>query len=95
MPYNLYRVAHLLVNLGWVDFDLVCSPLCLALPGLMGNWQKWLSSRDIAQQVKCCGCNSNWMVNTTTDSSATTLSSAFSWLGEERNGNDNQPVKIE
>ena len=40
----LYRVAHLLANLGWVDFDFGCSTLCLVLLGLMGNWQKWLSS---------------------------------------------------
>ena len=39
-----YRVTHLLANLGWVDFDLGCSTLCLVLPGLMGNWQSWLSS---------------------------------------------------
>ena len=38
-----YMAAHLLANLGWVDFDLCCSTLCLGLPGLMGNWQKWLS----------------------------------------------------
>ena len=35
----LYRVNHLLANLGWVDFDFACSTLCLVLPGLMGNWQ--------------------------------------------------------
>ena len=29
---------------GWVDFDFGCSTLCLLLPGLPGNWQKWLSS---------------------------------------------------
>ena len=33
--YN--RVTHLLANLGWVDFDLGCSTLCLVLHGLMGN----------------------------------------------------------
>ena len=38
-----YRVTHLQANLGWVDFDLGCSTLCLVLPGLMGNWQNWLS----------------------------------------------------
>ena len=46
MIYHLhirYRVAHLLANWGWVDFDLGCSILCLVLPGLMGKWQKWLS----------------------------------------------------
>ena len=30
--------------LGWVDFDLGCSAHCLVLIGLMGSWQKWLSS---------------------------------------------------
>ena len=40
----LYRVTHLLANLGWVDIDFGCSTLCLILPGLMGNWQNWLSS---------------------------------------------------
>ena len=39
----MYRVASLLANLGWVDFDLCCSTLFLVLPGLMGNWQKWRS----------------------------------------------------
>ena len=38
----LYRVAHLLANLGWVDHDLNCSTLWLVMPRLMGNWQKWL-----------------------------------------------------
>ena len=39
-------MSHLLANLGWVDFDfdLGCSTLSLVLPGLMGIWQKWLSS---------------------------------------------------
>ena len=39
-----YRKAHLQANLGWVDFDFGCSTLCLVLPGLIGNWQNWLSS---------------------------------------------------
>ena len=39
-----YRVTHLLMNLGWIDFDFGCSTLSLILPGLMGNWQNWLSS---------------------------------------------------
>ena len=29
---------HLLANLGWVDFDFGCSPLCMVLPGLILNW---------------------------------------------------------
>ena len=33
----MYRVAHLLANLGWVDFDFCYSTFCLVLPGLMGN----------------------------------------------------------
>ena len=41
---GLYRVTHLLANLGWVDLDFDCSTLCLVLPGLLGNWQNWLSS---------------------------------------------------
>ena len=41
--YFLYREVHLLANLGWDDFDFVCSTLCPVPPGLMGNWQNWLS----------------------------------------------------
>ena len=41
---HIYRVTLLLANLGGVDFDFFCSTLCLVLPGLMGNWQNWLSS---------------------------------------------------
>ena len=37
-------VAHLLANQGWVDIGFGCFTLCLVLPGLMGIWQKWLSS---------------------------------------------------
>ena len=33
--------SSLLANLGWVDFDFY---LFHPLPGLMGNWQNWLSS---------------------------------------------------
>ena len=40
----LYRVAHLVANLGWVDFKFDCSTVCLILPGLMGVWQKRLGS---------------------------------------------------
>ena len=41
MYIKQYMVAHLLANLlGWVDFDLCCSTICLVL---VGNWQKWLS----------------------------------------------------
>ena len=40
----LYRVTHLMVHSGWVDFDYGCSTLCLVLPGLLGNWQNWLIS---------------------------------------------------
>ena len=35
----MYRVTHLLANLGWVEFGFDCSTLSLVLPGLMGNWQ--------------------------------------------------------
>ena len=44
VPSPIYRETHLLANLGWVDFDVGCSTLCLVLPGLMGNCQNWLSS---------------------------------------------------
>ena len=37
-----YRVAHLVVNLGWVDMDFECSTVCPILLGLMGIWQKRL-----------------------------------------------------
>ena len=30
-----YKVARLLANLGWIDFDLVVSTVCLVLPRLM------------------------------------------------------------
>ena len=30
---TMYRVIHLLANLGWVDFDFHCSTLCLVVPG--------------------------------------------------------------
>ena len=40
----VYRVTHLLANMGWVGLDFGCSTLCLVLPGLMGYWQNWLSS---------------------------------------------------
>ena len=32
-------------GLGWVDLDFECSTVLPILPGLMGIWQKWLSSR--------------------------------------------------
>ena len=41
---STHRVTHLLANLSWVDLDVGCSILCLVMPGLMGNWQNWLSS---------------------------------------------------
>ena len=40
----MYRVAHLVANLGWVDLNFDYSTVCLILPGLMGVWQKWLGS---------------------------------------------------
>ena len=40
----LYRVIHLLRDLGWVDFDFSCSSVCPVLLGLMGIGQKWLCS---------------------------------------------------
>ena len=38
----LYRVVHLVANLGWVDMNFDYSTVCLILPGLMGVWQKRL-----------------------------------------------------
>ena len=31
----MYRVAHLVANLGWVDLNFDYSTVCLILPGLM------------------------------------------------------------
>ena len=39
-----YRVTHLLANLGWVDLGFDCSTVCPILLGLVGIWQKRLSS---------------------------------------------------
>ena len=39
-----YRVTHLLANLGWVDLDFDSSTVCSILHGLVGIWQKRLSS---------------------------------------------------
>ena len=39
-----YREGNLLGYLGWVDFDIGCSTICLILLGVMGSWQNWLSS---------------------------------------------------
>ena len=40
----LYRVAHLVVHLGWVDLEFESSTVCLILPGLVGIWQERLGS---------------------------------------------------
>ena len=32
---SVYRVSHLLVDLGWVDLDFECSTVCQILPGLI------------------------------------------------------------
>ena len=40
----MYRVTHLLANLGWVDLDFDCSTVCPILLGLVGILQKFLSS---------------------------------------------------
>ena len=40
----LYRVAHLVVNLGWVDLNFDYSTVCLILHGLMEVWQNRLGS---------------------------------------------------
>ena len=40
----VYRVIHLLLDLGWVDLDFSCSTACPVLPGLMKICQKPLCS---------------------------------------------------
>ena len=35
---------HLVWQYGWVDLDFGCYILWLCPPGLLGNWQKWLSN---------------------------------------------------
>ena len=42
--WDRYRVTHHMANLGWVDFDFDSSTVCPILPGLVGIWQKLLSS---------------------------------------------------
>ena len=37
-----YRVSHLVWDLGLVDCDFECSPVCPVLLGLVGIWQKRL-----------------------------------------------------
>ena len=37
-----YRVSHLVWDLGLVDCDFECSPVCPVLLGLIGIWQKRL-----------------------------------------------------
>ena len=39
---RIYRVAHLVADLGWVDLDFECSTVCPILPGLMGIRQMGL-----------------------------------------------------
>ena len=36
-PFALYRVAHLVADLGWVDLDMEGSTVCPILPRLMVN----------------------------------------------------------
>ena len=43
ISFPLYRVAHLVADLGWVDLDFECSTVCPIMSGLMGIWQKGLS----------------------------------------------------
>ena len=45
-------MAHLLANPGCVDFDLCCSSLYQVLFGQIGNGQKWLSRRNISNQIQ-------------------------------------------
>ena len=46
---SLYRVVHLVGQLGWVDFDLGRSTICLVLLWRMGSWQNLLSKWPISQ----------------------------------------------
>ena len=41
---KMYRVSHLVVHLGWVDFKFLCSTTCQILLQMSGIWQKWLGS---------------------------------------------------
>ena len=38
----MYREVLLLADLGWVDFDLVCSIVCPIWLGQIVIWQNWL-----------------------------------------------------
>ena len=40
--YPIGCLSHLLVHMGWVDFDLGCSTICPILFGQMRIWQNWL-----------------------------------------------------
>ena len=50
----IYRVSHLLVNLGWVNSEFESSTVCQVLLGLMRICQKCLASlaRWLNKQVK-------------------------------------------
>ena len=39
-----YMEGHRVGQYDWVDLDFGCYILSLCIPGLLGNWQKWLSS---------------------------------------------------
>ena len=67
----MYREGYLLRLLGWVDFDLVFSSLCLVLPRLMGTRQNWLSetmnhhrSKSTQQTFRADAplCIANWLL---------------------------------
>ena len=38
---TLFRVTLVIADLGWVDYDLGYSIVCLVLLGQMGIWQNW------------------------------------------------------
>ena len=40
----VYRVTLVIGDMGWVDFDLGNSTVCLVLLGQMEIWQNWLGS---------------------------------------------------
>ena len=47
-----YRVSHLVVHLGWVDFDMGCSTACQILPEL---WE------DLAKVARRLGMVARWL----------------------------------
>ena len=52
---NMYRVSHLVIDLGWVDFDMSFPPFCSAAKPLLPNShqprQNWADSGTITIEV--------------------------------------------